>query len=543
MNKKLARQAKVLIVDDHVLAKGYLKYSMEELGFEDIHYVDKTSQALTALSNHYYDLIICAYDLKHEQEGYFLYDQLKEHKALPPSTAFVFVSADTTADIVHSIVELQPDEFLAKPFTVRELDKRLSRVLLRKHALKPVYQLIEKNQPENALDELESFLTEPKNAEFFPLALKTKGELLLACDFYDQGKEFYQAIINVQNFTWAQLGLVRCLIHLGENDEAEKRVLRLAFQPDSMLTAYDLLSALQVKLQEFEDALESVTIASEMSPRNLRRHRIAMTLSRITHDYASQFEAAKRIVKFAKNSVHDKPENYLNVARAGIDFAMTADEAQTSALIKQANDYLRQLKTMFPKADVDDQMKVINARLLYLQDESDNAKALLGQLSSQRWESDGVEGLLDKAKAFHEVGLHEHALSILDVIEKRCISDPAINDLFLHYIQQEKTEKAEILLSPKTLNSTAVEQYHQGDLSQALETFRHAFIIMPKNAAIALNLLQATAIMLRDKKRSLEDVTVQRTIYHCVKAVEAGKLNLEQEKRYERIRSTLKDFT
>ena len=541
MNIKLARQMKVLIVDDQVLAKGYLKYSMEELGFQDIEYVDKANLALSAIRREKYDLIICAYDLKQEQEGYFLYDQLKEHRELPPSTAFVFISADTTADIVHSIVELQPDEFLAKPFTVRELDKRLTRVLNRKQVLKAVYDLIERNQPDQALNEIEQFLTEPKNAEFFPLALKTKGELLQACNYIDQAKEFYQAILNVQNFTWAQLGLVRCHIRLNEDDEAEKLILELAFEKDSMLAAYDLLTALQIKLQEFEDALECVSLAGEISPRNIHRHRQALDLSRITHDYESQFEAAKKVVKFAKNSIHDKPEIYLNVARAGIDFAMTADDDQTSKLIKQSNEYLRQLKASFPKADFDEQIKVIDARLLYLQDESDNAKNLLGQLSDDTWETESIEALLDKAKAFHEVGLQDHALSILDVIERRCVSDPAQSDLFLHYIRQERSEKAEIPMSPKELNNSAVVQYQQGDLTAALRTFRQAFTIMPKNASIALNLLQATAIDLRENRH--EDENAQALILNCMRTIESAHLNQEQEKRYQRVKSILRDLT
>ena len=36
MNLKLARQTRVLVIDDQVLAKGYLKYSLEELGFQNI---------------------------------------------------------------------------------------------------------------------------------------------------------------------------------------------------------------------------------------------------------------------------------------------------------------------------------------------------------------------------------------------------------------------------------------------------------------------------------------------------------------------------
>ena len=111
MNLKLARQSKVLIIDDQVLAKGYMKYSLEELGFHNIEYIDKVNQALQAIRCEQFDLIICSYDLKNEQDGYYLYDQLKQDGDIAPSTAFVFISADTTPDIVHSIVELQPDDF------------------------------------------------------------------------------------------------------------------------------------------------------------------------------------------------------------------------------------------------------------------------------------------------------------------------------------------------------------------------------------------------------------------------------------------------
>ena len=106
MNLKLARQSNVLVIDDQVLAKGYMKYSLEELGFQKIEYIDKVNQALQAIRREHYDLIVCSYDLKNEQDGYYLYDQLKIDQEIAPSTAFVFISADTTPDIVHSIVEL-----------------------------------------------------------------------------------------------------------------------------------------------------------------------------------------------------------------------------------------------------------------------------------------------------------------------------------------------------------------------------------------------------------------------------------------------------
>lgn len=536
MNPQLAKETNVLIVDDQVLAKGYMKYSLEELGFTDITYVDKAQLALSKIRHEHFDLIVCSYNLKKDQDGYYLYEQLKHNGELPPSTAFIFISADTTSDLVHSIVELQPDDFLAKPFTVNDLDKRLTRVLSRKKALKNVYKHMEKGQHAKALAEVELFLAEPKNAEFFPLALKTKGDLLLACGQFAQAKDFYLAIINVQAFTWAQLGLVNAHIHLDEDDEAEKLVLRLAFKPDSQLAAYDLLSALQIKQNDFDAALECVVMATEISPRNIRRHRTAMDLSRITHDYETQFEAAKKIVKFAKNSIHDKPENYLNVARAGIDFAMTSDDAETDKLLKQANEYVKQFKAAFPKAELHDQMKVINARLLYLQDEKENAKSLLEQLEDHNWETDSMEALLDKAKAFHELGLYDNSSAILDQIEHRCKKDEQQGSLFLHYVQKEKVERSAIKQTPKELNNSAVNYYQRGDLDEALAVFRQAFTVMPKNASIALNLLQSIAMIA--KERGIPE-NARQVITFCIKTLENSQLTEEQEERYHKVRSFL----
>lgn len=536
MNSQLAKNTKVLIVDDQALAKGYMKYSLEELGFSDITYVDKINLALTTIRNQRYDLIICSYNLKREQDGYYFYDEIKTNGELPLSTAFVFISADTNSDLVQSIIELQPDDFLAKPFTVKDLDRRLSRVLARKKALHEIYLCIEKSQFSRALSEVEIFLATPKNAEFFPLALKIKGEMLTASGLFQQAKEFYQSILKVQTFTWAQLGLVNSHLRLDEDEEAEKLVLRLAFKPDSQLAAYDLLTALQIKQNDFDTALECVMMATEISPRSIRRHKTAMDLSRITHDYETQFEAAKKIVRFAKNSIHDKPENYLNVARAGIDYAMTSDPSDTSRLVKQANEYVRQFKQAFPKAEMQEPMKVINARLMYLEDEKENAMALLNQLDEENWDKESVDALLDKAKIFHDLGLHERSQAVLDEIEERCKSNTEQGEIFLHYIHQEKEEKANIKYSSKDLNNKAVNFYQSGDIDNAMEIFTQAFSIMPKNTSIALNLMQAISAKAKIFGSNAESKAILKK---CIKTIEDSQLNETQQERYHKIRTTL----
>ena len=217
---------------------------------------------------------------------------------------------------------------------------------------------------------------------------------------------------------------------------------------------------------------------------------------------------------------------------------MTAEPEQTQVLIRQSNDYLQQLKSNFPKAKMDSELTVITARLYYLEDEVDNARSLLEQLNHDNWEQENTEALLDRAKALHEVGMNDVTLSLLDEIEKRCMKDPSEGELFMHYIQQQKSEKTEITRSPRELNNSAVNHYKRGEVALALDTFRQAFTVMPKNPSIALNLLQATVNAKnepKDEKRKLS----QKQIFDCQAVLENAALSEEQQGRYQRLKQRL----
>ncbi|MDN4501116.1 response regulator [Alteromonadaceae bacterium BrNp21-10] len=539
MDRRLSKNIAVLIIDDHVLAQGYMKYSLQELGFESITYMEHAEKAFNHIRDNHFDLILCSYHLKREQEGYHLYERLIENKLLSPATTFIFISAETTVDIVRSIVELQPDDFLVKPFTVVELDKRLSKVLTRKTALKKIYTLMHDDMHEQALDQLDEFLTNPKQSEHFPQALKLKGELILDCQRPGDARDFYQAILNVQHFHWAQLGLVKALFQLGENEEAEKLLLRLAIRPESQLQAFDILSDYHIQQEDFDIALESTILAAEVSPRNLNRHRLAVDLSRITHDYQTQFEVTKNIVRYARNSIYDQPDIYLNAARAGIDYAIASNEEDVKELMSQSNDYLKRFSKQFPKAQLKEQLNVINARMHFVNDDIAQAQALLEKINDMDMLNDSMEDLLDKAKAFHEIGLYEKSIHVLDEIERRCTHQPMQGKIFLRYIEQEKQERIAIKASPKELNNIAVDHYRRGDISSALKTFRQAYRIMPKSPSIALNLLQAIAM--KSKNAGLPE-SARTVMNNCLYTIENSKLTEEQQQRYERVREHITDL-
>ena len=154
-----------------------------------------------------------------------------------------------------------------------------------------------KNDYEKALSEVEFFLLQPEQAEHFPLAMKIKGDLLIFTERYQEAIAFFESIINIQDFSWAKMGIAKCLLALNELDDAEREIIQLALRPDSALHAYDLLAKLQIKQSAYEDALECTSLACNISPQNVPRHQIAINLARITHDYEGQFNSAKKVVR------------------------------------------------------------------------------------------------------------------------------------------------------------------------------------------------------------------------------------------------------
>ena len=539
MKLHLAKNTKLLIAEDQVLAKSHMHYALEQLGFRNMDYVDRPSHALSALQEHTYDAIICSYNLRSEQGGYFLLEQLNESHSLPLTSAFIFTSADTSADIVHAIIELQPDEFIAKPFSVNELDRRLSRVLARKKAFKNVYSFMDKQDYEKALAEVEYFLLQPENAEHFPLAMKIKGDLFLITERFQEAIPFFESIINIQDFSWAKMGIAKSFLALNELDVAEREIIQLALRPDSALEAYDLLAKLQIKQSAFDDALECTTLACNISPQNIPRHQMAINLARITHDYESQFNSAKKVVRYAKNSIYDKPDIYLTAARAGVDFAMTSEPEHVNSIVKQANEYLRQLKRAHPKAAVNDELTVIDARLHYLKDDTVKAQMLLSDFHTDHAQHHSTEALLDRAKALHEVGLNKESIAILDAISSRQNESADELNLLGTYLKQEKEEKETITLSPKTLNNTAVAQYKRGNLEQSHTIFAQAFRVMPKNPSIALNYLQAIIRARKANAPMLPDTVA--AINKCRETLETAALSDDQHARYQSVKNILQN--
>ncbi|MBS3798958.1 response regulator [Pseudoalteromonas sp. BDTF-M6] len=532
MSQQVSSSAHILIIEEQPLALSYMKQSLERLGYRSLHFAENAIVAKELCKDQRFDLIICAFNLSKHQDGYQLYEELKVKKLIKGATGFIFISAETSGALVHSVLELHPDDFLVKPFNTLELQSRIERIVKRKHALKDVYQLIDDENYSKALKVIDAKLV--ANQGYAAVLLRLKGETLLLQKQFEQGKSFFKSVLDIQKFTWARIGMVEALIGNNEHNLAHRMLKTMLERDETRLVAYDLLSQLEIKLNQYEQAQAYLSAATTMAPRNLARQTNLSQVAQINHDYEQNYQTCRDIAKFAPHSIHDSPDVYLNAARAGIDYALTTDQSEhITRVTRQTTKYLNDLKKQFPDAQQQIQVDVLNARLYYLKDEHHKAKMLLEQLVIDDSPIRSIDGALDQAKAYHELGFHAQAQTLYNKIIDHCERYPERRSpLQLKTAMQQQSERRDLTMGPRELNNHAVEKFKQGNYLLALEAFSQAFRVMPKNRSIALNLLQCLYEGSVRQGTSFNQLLADK----CCALLDNSKLDEEMSTRYEKIK-------
>lgn len=120
---------KILIVeDDRTIASG-LEFSLKQEEFETVLCHDAAS-ATEVIQRHLEDIDLCLFDLNlPDGSGYDLCELVKQQKDIP----VIFLTAyDDEVNVVMGL-DMGADDYITKPFRIRELISRIKSVLRRYH--------------------------------------------------------------------------------------------------------------------------------------------------------------------------------------------------------------------------------------------------------------------------------------------------------------------------------------------------------------------------------------------------------------------------
>jgi DNA-binding NarL/FixJ family response regulator len=516
----------VLIIDDQILVQHVVRSALMELGINNIKCAENAYYALRLCEQTRFHIVICAFNVKSDKDGFHLLEELKFRRYVTKCTVLIFLSAETSEHLVNSIVELQPDDFWVKPLNTKHVQNRLPLALEVKRTLFNVYQAIDQQDYSKAIYYAERHLLNPALTKYHLLMKRLIGESLLNLrEFADAGR-YYQNLLQTHKISWVYLGYIKALLQQDKLSDIASLLGELTDKTDTRFATYDLLAHYYIGKQEYELAYEEIKKATRLAPRNIERNKRLLDLARLNHDHTGQYQATIAMAKYAKNSIHDSPLLRLNVVRAGIDYATTLDKADATKVLAQAELLLSELeKNASIATQLKDQLLVVRTRFYTAREERAKAEGIVDNHISLR-PGISVEDNLDKVKALHELGRREDAIVLLDAIKRQISGSGLTNHVVGKYIEQEAAERAAVNFTPQQLNRMAVELFKRGKYHAALNSLEQAFSLTPKNMSVALNMLKVLAAI---HEQNQLDEGHNALINNLLLQLQHGTLDAEQQ--------------
>lgn len=529
------RSKKVLVIEDYEQVIAYMKSMLALIGFDHVVVARNAETAMSVCRKTDFDFILCDYNLGAGRDGYQLFEALKAEHCLKHSCCFIVVSGERHRQAVYGMIEFLPDDYLLKPFSYAELERRIGRAFQVKRALTYAYQMIaEENYPEaiQACDiSLEQYPV------YHAYIQRLKGELLVKVGRYKEAELLYTEVLAFRDLPWAKLGLAVAKGYQEQDTEAEDMLIELTDQPETKIEALDWLTRLYLSQNKAEEAFNTVRAVAEASPKNYLRQHVLANLAVINNQTELAVRVHSKLLQAAKYSIYDTADNMLNYARAMIQNAQSMSVRERGKVIGKVDYFLKEVKKRFNPTSYEHDKLVIEARAAVLEGKTDKATSLLQQseeLSLGRTLS--ASALLDRARAYFETGnlaMSDHYMGSLNTLSQSSdLYNKALNMMFLSEQDKYSHKRATMMAS----HNAGMEAYSLGQYSEAISYFIEAQKTMPANASIAMNLLQAIS----QRGRLNEDLIY--LVHKCMNLIDDAELPKEQRKRYHFIKEQIEQM-
>jgi DNA-binding NarL/FixJ family response regulator len=532
LTPKFYKHKKVLVVDDCDPVRASIKSMLQKIGFDHIATVSDANAAIANCTEVEYDFILSDFSLGEGKDGYQLFEALRHLSLLKSACCYIIISAESQRQIVHGVVELQPDSYLLKPFTFIQLEKRLLRALQIKTALAKAYDEIHQGLFVEAANSCEVVLK--SDPDFAIFAVRLKGELLLQLEHFQAAEQLYGHILTRREYAWARLGQAISRFCQQRWLEAEFELRELSKMDETKVEALDWLARLFIKRQLLKDAYETLYEVAKLSPKNYQRQKALANLAEINGLKEDTVKVYSRLLNAARYSIYDTPDNFLNYVRAIIEQAKDVNKLEQARLLKKADEVLGNIGKRFSLDTYIHEELAVRARINILKGNIDEARELL--IKSDAAEGSrtlSVEACLDKAKAYFEAGNLSRSDEYMEKLSEVVNHEDLLANTLTVLIQQEHKQHDNLREEIKTLNNDGLDAYQNGYFGRALEFFNKAFDYMPYNPSLALNLLQTISKIGGVNKDSA------RLARRCVVILEQSELSDANQRRFQAVMKEL----
>ncbi|GGC93180.1 tetratricopeptide repeat-containing response regulator [Halopseudomonas salina] len=522
-----------LVVDDFSEFRTSVTGMLRLMAVKQVDAAARGEDAIAMCRNTRYDVILHDYNLGAGKNGQQVLEELHHAGLISPHCIFVMCTAESSQAMVMSALECEPDAYLTKPFNRASLQQRLDKLVERKLALKPILDAQVKNDQQAVLAACDQVMA--ANKRFAPQCLRHKAGALKALGKHAELEALLNELIADRPLPWALIMLGNHWLAIGELDKAESLFTSSISQFPMLPALFDGLAAVHAARGASAKAQEYLEQGLRISPNSLQRQHELGRLARANGDYDKAIRAFRQAVDLGRNSQFRNPDDHLGLASSLNEQA--GDEAPSPKALLE----IRQTLGDLGKAWKDDPKVTIRGNLVHasaVAKTGDQAAAdkLVAEASVRMADLPNfftAQIALEVAAQMQHLGHADKAESVLATCAEMYGDDARIMEAIA-----SQTSNPEILnagLQAQTLNREGIKAYQQQQFPQALDLFRQARDLQPRNISFALNTAQSVLrLLLAEPSADLKDECLQ-----CLAQVSNIPATDSRYPRYEKLCKTV----
>lgn len=526
---------KALVADEFENARQSIRQMLQGLGIEHVDQTSSGKGVIDACRAHRYDVILCDYRLVGNKNGQQVLEELRELKLLKPNVVFCIVSAETSRDVVMGIMESGPDEYLSKPFTQAVLARRLERQFKQAQALSQMKLLLAAEKYLELIPKCVAHIE--SEGRYAPWCKKTLVDAYLATKQYGELERLCKNELASRDVDWALFGLAKMVFSQGQHDQAIKTLEKLLQLFPQTIAAYDLLAQCLQEKGKTEEAQQVLEDAIRISPRIHKRQKQMAAVSLINGDAQSALKASQQTVRLGVNSIHENPDDYIQLVDIVSESASMVDSVDRKRLLAEASGALNAVAKRFADNDqVRFRKSLAESRLMASQGHEKEASQALASAQAIASEMEGgmpQELAVEYGKTLYGAGRTEQAEQILASV----LNDSNTNDTLRQQASDflDEPVSAGAKLQAKSLNKEGLTSYANKQYMEAIKLFKSALEHSPRHPGLNLNLVQSCLKLMESEGAKHYLVT------ECSDAIKRLRHVSEHHKQHKRL-VTLKDY-
>jgi CheY-like chemotaxis protein len=487
------RDKKILLVDDQRSFQVLMKAMLINVGFNKITILGSAEETRRRCQKEQFDIYLLDYNLGMGENGRQLLEYLREQHLLPSDSIVFIISGDNSRAMVLSALESEPDGYMMKPFSQEQLRQRLQRALQRKQELSAIFTALDKEDFAAVITHCQPIID--SGSKFATYCRCLMAEMYVRLGDPAAARTVLRNGLAASESSWLRLGLGKVCHLLGQYEEAIAHLHTALRLRPLMVDAYRWLSAAQLANHNPQDALDTLSRATEISPQSSMLHRQLAEMALAQGDYLRAKDSTATMLELNRYDQAKNSQLLGSHIHCLILYAINSgDPFHIGNLQKQVNNALSRCRQALTEHEFDFATfeQICQARVQVARGEMVRGKKMLYK-AMQPYQNDPATMapplLSNMVLGLTQLGEYEFAEQLNPLLREQENVDPllmtCIQTTFDDKTQQERQQKY------RELNEQGIRAYTQGQVEEALGCFREALRRAPANTNAAINKAQA----------------------------------------------------